>query len=136
MFNFLKRKRRVIDTEKIPVQEVACLNCGSTKFYEGPSGGMATNLKCAGCGLWWNDTPFGLDFIGIKENIDEQKKIVWYCPKCETVLDAGIIDRKYPHCVVCNTPLKVCWSYEDFPKKYCNICDTRFKCYTTRGNFE
>jgi hypothetical protein len=32
----------------------ACPDCGSTKFMEGPSGGMSTNVKCAGCGHWFN----------------------------------------------------------------------------------
>ena len=32
----------------------ACPDCGSSQFYEGPSGGMTTNMKCAGCGHWFN----------------------------------------------------------------------------------
>ncbi len=31
-----------------------CPDCGSESFHEGPSGGMATNVKCAGCGHWFN----------------------------------------------------------------------------------
>jgi len=31
-----------------------CPDCGSGKFKEGPSGGMSTNVKCAGCGHWFN----------------------------------------------------------------------------------
>ena len=31
-----------------------CPDCGSEAFYEGPSGGMATNVKCQGCGHWFN----------------------------------------------------------------------------------
>jgi len=31
-----------------------CVDCGSKKFIEGPSGGMITNFKCAGCGHWFN----------------------------------------------------------------------------------
>ena len=31
-----------------------CPDCGSGKFMEGPSGGMSTNVKCAGCGHWFN----------------------------------------------------------------------------------
>lgn len=124
---------------------LVCPNCGSNQWYEGPSGGMATNIKCGGCGLWFNNTPFGLDFIGIKGNIGEEKKIVWYCAECKEV--TSVVDNKalstelpsfglgkYPHCR-CGSLLKVCWSYEDFPKKYCETCGVRFKCYTTRGNF-
>jgi len=32
----------------------ACPDCGSEAFYEGPSGGMATNVQCQGCGHWYN----------------------------------------------------------------------------------
>ena len=31
-----------------------CPDCGSKKFYEGPSGGMAQNMECTGCGHWFN----------------------------------------------------------------------------------
>jgi len=32
----------------------ACPDCGSERFHEGPSGGAATNVKCAGCKHWFN----------------------------------------------------------------------------------
>lgn len=32
----------------------ACPDCGSESFMEGPSGGAATNVKCNGCGHWFN----------------------------------------------------------------------------------
>ena len=35
----------------------ACPDCGSDKFIEGPSGGAATNVRCRGCGHYFN---FGL----------------------------------------------------------------------------
>ena len=31
-----------------------CPDCGSENFKEGPSGGGATNVKCSGCGHWFN----------------------------------------------------------------------------------
>lgn len=31
-----------------------CPDCGSKKFYEGPSGGMAQNMQCCGCSHWFN----------------------------------------------------------------------------------
>jgi hypothetical protein len=42
------------NTPKVPV-----CDCGNDlrkggKFYEGPSGGMSTNIQCAECGQWWN----------------------------------------------------------------------------------
>jgi hypothetical protein len=129
------KKRRVIDTEEMPAEIRGCPNCGSEQFYEGPSGGLAINVKCAGCGLWFNNTPFGLDFIGIKENVGESKKIVWYCPHCDFTHDQNVGYGKYPICPQCNKPLKVCWTYKNFPKKYCDSCDARFKCYTERGNW-
>ncbi len=115
-----------------------CPNCGGDQWYEGPSGGMATNIKCANCGIWFNSTPFGLDFIGVKTNIGEtSRKMVWYCPKCKATEDTTQTSEifKYPHCKTCNTPLKICWTYKDFPKKFCDTCDARFKCFTMRGNW-
>ncbi len=42
----------------------ACPDCGSTKFYEGPHGGMSVNIKCAGCGHRFNVMgPFGVERI-------------------------------------------------------------------------
>jgi hypothetical protein len=41
------KKRRVIDTEEMPAEIRGCPNCGSEQFYEGPSGGLAINIKCA-----------------------------------------------------------------------------------------
>jgi len=32
----------------------ACPDCGSETFSEGPSGGMSQNVKCNGCGHWFN----------------------------------------------------------------------------------
>jgi hypothetical protein len=32
----------------------ACPDCGSEQLYEGPSGGMCTNVTCAGCGHRFN----------------------------------------------------------------------------------
>ena len=120
-------KRRVINTEKMPAEILHCLNCGSEQFYEGPSGGLAVNVKCANpkCGLWYNNTPFGLDYIGIKHNVGEEKEIVWYCPNCKITHNQRDFETeeylgKYPHCPKCKTPLKVCWSYDDFPIAFCN----------------
>lgn len=43
-----------------------CPNCGNDQFYEGPSGGLATNVECAQCHLRWNANNVGLSwqFIG------------------------------------------------------------------------
>lgn len=132
MFDFLKRKRKII-TEK--TQELTCLNCGSNQFYEGPSGGLAVNVKCVDCGLWWNNTLLGLDYIGVKGNIGEEKEIVWYCPDCDiSIYNMGEVS-KYPICSTCGNPFKVCWSYGKFPTDHCEQCSARFKCYTSRGNF-
>lgn len=36
--------------------KVKCSYCGGTKFFEGPSGGMSTNILCANpdCRHWFN----------------------------------------------------------------------------------
>jgi len=40
-----------------------CKYCGGTKFYEGPSGGLATNVLCANpkCRHWFNYLPEPID---------------------------------------------------------------------------
>jgi len=46
-----------MDNEKLRelfLKNNGCPDCGSEKFMEGPSGGMATNIKCYGCGHWFN----------------------------------------------------------------------------------
>lgn len=46
--------------------ENVCPKCGSAGgFYEGPSGGMSTNIECADCGQRYNVTPV----LGIAEKI-------------------------------------------------------------------
>lgn len=35
-----------------------CPDCGSTRFYEGPSGGMCINIECVDCGSKFNVGPF------------------------------------------------------------------------------
>jgi hypothetical protein len=38
---------------------VRCPSCGGDKFFDGPHGGFAVNVKCAGCGkCWWYGPPF------------------------------------------------------------------------------
>lgn len=47
----------IMDEDKLKdafLEDKACPDCGSESFHEGPSGGMATNVKCAGCGHWFN----------------------------------------------------------------------------------
>jgi predicted nucleic-acid-binding Zn-ribbon protein len=36
-----------------------CLDCGNSEFLEGPSGGMAQNIKCSKCGSKYNVMPMG-----------------------------------------------------------------------------
>ena len=43
-----------------------CPDCGTKDFYEGPSGGMSQNMKCSGCGHWFNFClPFSIERIHI-----------------------------------------------------------------------
>lgn len=46
-----------------------CPNCGNSEFYEGPSGGLATNVECSRCHLRWNANNVGLNwqFIGFND---------------------------------------------------------------------
>lgn len=51
MFSFLKRQKS--SPVKIPTF-LACPYCDRTKWYEGPSGGMSTNIMCVRCEHWFN----------------------------------------------------------------------------------
>lgn len=54
-----------------------CTYCGGTKFFEGPSGGMSTNILCANekCRHWFNATPFGLDDLNkVEPTADEEAR--------------------------------------------------------------
>lgn len=48
------------DPDQVWAKSGACPECGSTDWYEGPSGGMSTNYMCANdaCGAKFNFTPF------------------------------------------------------------------------------
>jgi hypothetical protein len=50
-----------------------CTYCGGTEFYEGPSGGLSTNILCANkeCRHWFNFTPFGMDDLKKVEPTEE-----------------------------------------------------------------
>jgi len=43
-----------VDPVRAALEKGKCPDCGSKKFYEGPSGGLCTNWKCAGCGSRFN----------------------------------------------------------------------------------
>ena len=45
-----------------------CANCESDFLVEGPCGGLSTNMRCRTCGQGYNDSPFGIDNIGIDEH--------------------------------------------------------------------
>lgn len=44
-------------------QGLQCPSCGGRRWVEGPSGGLSTNIACAGCFREYNHSPFGLDSI-------------------------------------------------------------------------
>jgi len=58
-------------TRVVPITDPVC-ECGCRNFYEGPSGGMATNISCADCGTWYNIAPM----LGIFEKLDKPKEKV------------------------------------------------------------
>lgn len=54
---------------KLFLEYNACPDCGSTKFKEGPSGGLSQNVQCAGCGHHFNlALPMFIQRIHIGEN--------------------------------------------------------------------
>jgi len=56
-----------------------CSYCGGTDFYEGPSGGLSTNILCANekCRHWFNNSPFGLEDLKRVEptEVEKEKKV-------------------------------------------------------------
>lgn len=40
--------------EQVQSKNGECPDCGSTKFYFGPSGGLSQNVECVGCETRWN----------------------------------------------------------------------------------
>jgi len=61
----------IMDEDKLKdafLEHKCCPDCGSSEFLEGPSGGMCTNVKCAGCGHWFNFAlPVSMQRINIGE---------------------------------------------------------------------
>jgi hypothetical protein len=72
-WDFLSRIRKLISTVRSNM--TTCTYCGGTKWYEGPSGGAATNILCANekCRHWFNISPFGLDDLKRVEPTAEEK---------------------------------------------------------------
>lgn len=48
---------------KAKFEEGQCPDCGSTEFYEGPSGGLCINYECANCGSRFNVGMIGNSII-------------------------------------------------------------------------
>ena len=57
------------------MSSLKCTYCGGTDFFEGPSGGMSTNVMCAKCRHWFNHTPLlgQLDDLGRVEPTDQER---------------------------------------------------------------
>ena len=68
-----KTMEEVVQNSKAP----KCTYCGGTEFFEGPSGGMSTNILCANknCRHWFNHTPIlgSLDDLNYQEPTEEEK---------------------------------------------------------------
>lgn len=63
MFNMLRifKKKSLVekvcdahDDEPFGGRFTKCTFCGSTSFYDGPSGGASQNIECADCGARFN----------------------------------------------------------------------------------
>lgn len=61
---WMKHDLRTGKVEEVKFSD-RCWDCGCTQFYEGPSGGMSTNIQCAKCGSEFNSDPIQ----GISERI-------------------------------------------------------------------
>jgi len=82
---FLKRNKKELSKDGQNITEwesnflhsnnFKCPNCEGGPLYEGPSGGMSTNIRCKICGQGYNVTPAIslIQNIGVDESwIDEQ----------------------------------------------------------------
>ena len=66
---------------------ITCTNCEEAKMYEGPSGGMSTNIRCPKCGQ-------GINFMILPGFTKKEgcKKLDW----CDNIgIDEGWISDKY-----------------------------------------
>jgi len=58
------KNKEIISIVDIDIPEesyLKCPNCNNDKWHEGPGGGSFGNIKCGGCGKWYNNLgPFGL----------------------------------------------------------------------------
>lgn len=81
------------DNEKVKdlfLKYKRCPDCGSTELHEGPSAGSCINVKCAGCGHWFNmGLPMFIERIHIPEFIANQKH------KIEKI---SVHDMSYKNC--------------------------------------
>lgn len=51
------------------IKNAVCPDCGNDKFYGGPSGGMSQNIKCSGCGHYFNMAlPLFVERINLGQN--------------------------------------------------------------------
>ena len=60
------------DHVKLAFMNGKCPDCGSTAFYEGPSGGLCTNIRCAGCSHWFNHCGFFVERIARTDSTPDQ----------------------------------------------------------------
>jgi hypothetical protein len=58
---------------KIFIDEGACPDCGSERFYKGPCGGLAQNVECSGCGHWFN---LGLPLFAQRIHVQEDGSFI------------------------------------------------------------
>lgn len=81
-------RRRVGRTAAEDSDVVRCTYCGGTEFYEGPSGGMSTNILCAKvtCRHWFNyQGPFGLDDLNRVEPLTGE----WFAKAVHDAAQSG-----------------------------------------------
>jgi len=58
VFSWLKRRKSTVlppPLNKVNIDRfTSCIYCDSPEYYEGPTGGVAMNIKCAQCGARFN----------------------------------------------------------------------------------
>lgn len=63
-FSSVSTDENSVDDQSLPISNTdepednteRCFDCKGTHFYEGPSGGASTNIKCGDCGSYFNSS--------------------------------------------------------------------------------
>ena len=99
-----------------------CAYCGGTEFYEGPSGGMSTNVLCANpeCRHWFNYSPLGMDDLNRVEPTDEEKAAEAAAREQAVVDERGVVYSQGKAIYCAGKPARECLTGPGYGGGYSN----------------